>query len=171
MLHTLDRLLTPALMARLTLWLNHVLGSESVATDRLRRHAGRTVQVALHNWPTLLPPPPVLAFGVTPAGLLEWIGATAPARADLNLGIDAANPALLMARLAAGERPNVTIDGDAALATDVDWLVQNLRWDVAADLDAVVGPVAAQQLSVAGAALARGLRAALQKFDSLRPRT
>ncbi len=58
MLHTLDRLLTPALMARLTLWLNHVLGSESVATDRLRRHAGRTVQVALHNWPTLLPPPP-----------------------------------------------------------------------------------------------------------------
>ena len=169
MLHTLDRLFTPALMNRLTLALNHVLASEAVATGRLLPHAGRRVRVELLNWPPLLPPAPSLAFELTPAGLLEWCGIEPPAGADLSLRIDAANPALLMARLAAGERPAVSIDGDAALATDVDWLVQNLRWDVAADLEAVIGPVAAEQVHRLGVALARGLRAALGKLDTLRP--
>ena len=56
--------------------------------------------------------------------------------ADLTLRFDASNPArLLAARALAGETPAVDIDGDAQLAADVNWLMQNLRWDVEADLE------------------------------------
>jgi len=41
----------------------------------------------MQGWPALLPPPPALAFRVTPAGLLEWCGGEqAPADADLRVG-------------------------------------------------------------------------------------
>lgn len=169
MIEPLNSLLTPAVMTRVTLALNHVLGAEAVATARLQAHAGRSVRVRLDGWPALLPPPPGLAFRVTPAGLLEWCGADAGEVPDLMLKVDASNPALLLARLAAGERPTVAIEGDAGLAADVDWLVQNLRWDVAGDLEAVLGPVAAEQLARLGSALARGLRAALARLEGLRP--
>lgn len=169
MIEPLHRLLAPAVMARATLALNHVLAAEPVANDRLRPHAGRWVRLRLDAWPALLPPPPSLAFKVTPAGLLEWGGDETAAAADLLLKVDASNPALMLARLAAGERPVVTIEGDAGLAADVDWLVQNLRWDVAGDLEVVLGPVAAEQLAGLGTALARGLRAALARLDGLRP--
>ena len=71
MLHSLQTLLAPALLEWLTLVINHVLAAESVATDKLRAHAGRTVSLALNQWPALLPTPPLLAWRVTPAGLLR----------------------------------------------------------------------------------------------------
>ena len=62
-------------------------------------------------------------------------------------------PALLpLARLAlGGTPPAVQIDGDAQLAGDMNWLLQNLRWDVAADLERLFGPAVAQQLHQPGA--------------------
>lgn len=165
----LTGLIAPAVLPRLTLLLNHVLSSEPAATARLRPHAGRSVSVILQDWPALLPAPPTLAVSITPAGLLECC-AEVPAVADLTLRLDARNPALLLTRAAVGERPTVAIDGDARLAGDVDWLLQNLRWDVAADLDKLVGPVAAEQLARLGSGLAAALRTALQRLDGLRPR-
>lgn len=165
----LTGLIAPALLPRLTLLLNHVLSSEDVAMDRLRPHAGRSVSLVLQDWPALLPAFPPLAYLITPAGLLEWC-AEPPAAADLTLRVDARNPALLLSRAAVGERPTVGIEGDARLAADVDWLMQNLRWDIAADLEKVVGPIAAEQLSRLGAGLAAALRAALQRLDALRPK-
>ena len=145
----------------MTLVLNHVLGSETVATDRLRPHAGRTLQLQLTGWPSLLPRPPTLAWRVTPAGLLEWCGSAPLAASDLTVNLDAANPALLLARMAGGEPPSVQIDGDAQLAGDVNWLITQLRWDVAADLERLFGPVVGQQLHRFGSALAGALRGAL----------
>jgi hypothetical protein len=78
MLQRLHALVAPALATRLTLLLNHVLSAERVATERLVPHAGRTVALTLQGWPSLLPPPPVLAWRITPAGLLE--GAVIPTR-------------------------------------------------------------------------------------------
>ncbi|MCU0969766.1 MAG: hypothetical protein MUF03_13300 [Rubrivivax sp.] len=174
MLHTLNTLLAPAVMERLTLLLNHVLGSEAVATAKLQPHAGRTVELQLAGWPALLPPPPPLAFRVTPAGLLEWCGLERSAEPELSLRVDASNPAQLLARAVAGERPTVEIVGDAALAADVSWLMQNLRWDLAADLDRLFGPAVAGSLQRFGAAVAGGLQAALRQAgewrDRLRPR-
>ena len=164
MLDALSNLLAPAVLERLTLVLNHVLRSEPVATARLAGHAGRSVRMTLHGWPALLPPVPALVWRVTPAGMLEWIGAAAggdQGTADLRISVDAHNPAALLARALAGERPSVQIEGNAALAADIGWLLANLRWDVAADLERFFGPVVAEQMHQMGRALARGLRAAL----------
>ena len=167
MLHSLNVLLAPALAERLTLLINHVLASETVATDRLRPHSGTTMALTLAGWPSLLPPPPVLAWRVTPAGLLEWCGTAAPESADLTVSLDASNPALALARALAGDAPAMQVDGDAQLAGDVNWLLQNLRWDVAADLDRIFGPRLAEPLHQVGRMLAAGLRSALKGAATL----
>lgn len=165
MLHGFNSLLMPAFAERLTLVLNHVLGSEAAATARLRPHAGATVQLQLEDWPSLLPAPPPLAWSITPAGLLQWCGEYPPPAVGGDAGLvarlDASNPALLLARMVAGEAPALRIDGPAQLATDVNWLIQNLRWDVAADLERLFGPIAGQQLHRIGSAVATALRSAL----------
>jgi len=172
MLHSLNAMLAPALMERLVLVVNHVLGAEPTATQRLRSHARSVIELQLQGWPSLLPRPPALAFRVTPAGMLEWCGGSdAAVDADLRVSVDAANPLLLMARAMAGDKPAVTIDGDAQLAGDVNWLLQNLRWDVAADMERLFGPTVAYPMHRLGSALARGLRSALQGASGLAPRT
>ena len=163
MLHSFAALLAPAVAERLTLLANHLLRAETAATEKLRSHAGRTLLLRVVNWPSLLPAPPALAWRVTPAGLLEWCGNEPPASADLTALIEAGNPALVMARLLVGERPAVQIEGDAGFAADVNWLLANLRWDVAGDLENVFGPVVAQQLHQLGSAVAGALRAAVQQ--------
>jgi ubiquinone biosynthesis accessory factor UbiJ len=173
MLQSVMALFAPAALERLSLALNHVLGSESAAMDRLRPHAGRVIELQLTQWPTWLPMPPRLAWRVTPAGLLEWCGPAAPGTAateptttgpelapDLSVYLSAANPAALVAALLMAEPPAVQIDGNAQLAADVNWLLQNLRWDAAADLERLFGPVVAQQMSQVGRALAGAMRAA-----------
>ena len=167
MLHSLNALLAPALAERLTLLINHVLAGESVATERLRPHSGATMSLTLAGWPSLLPPPPVLAWRVTPAGLLEWLGTTAPDNADLAVSMDASNPVLTLARALAGDAPAMQVDGNAQLAADVNWLLQNLRWDVAADLDRIFGARLAQPLHQVGRMLASGLRSALKGAATL----
>ena len=167
MFHSLNVLLAPSLAERLTLLINHVLASEAVATDRLRPHSGATLSLALVGWPTLLPPPPVLRWRITPAGLLAWTGAEAAGAADLAVQLDAANPALVLAQALAGVAPAVQIEGDAQLAGDVNWLLQNLRWDVAADLDRLFGPNLAQPLHQVGRMVAAGMRSALKGVAAL----
>lgn len=149
MLQTLPQMLAPAVMERVTLLVNHVLGAEAVATDRLMPHAGKTLQLQLDDWPRLLPPVPPLAWQVTPAGLLEWL-VDGPAVPTLTLRVAADNPALLAARVVGGQTPAVDLAGDAQLAGDVNWLMQNLRWDIAADLERVFPPVLAQALHRSG---------------------
>ncbi|GMV47602.1 MAG: hypothetical protein AMXMBFR66_30000 [Pseudomonadota bacterium] len=170
MLHSLTAMLAPPVLERLTLVLNHVLGSEAVATERLQPHAGRTLVLRLDGWPALLPPVPPLAWCVTPAGLLEWSGLAPDDSAALQVHVDASNPALLFARVLLGERPEVRIEGDAVLAADIGWLLANLRWDVAADLERLFGRAVAQQLHQAGRALAGALRSALAAVGPLAER-
>ncbi|MFO1328388.1 MAG: hypothetical protein U1F56_13590 [Rubrivivax sp.] len=170
MLHTLPQMLAPAVMERVTLLLNHVLAAEPVATQRLLPHAGKSVQVEAQGWPAWLPPLPALAWRVTPAGLLEWCGPSAESTPELRLTVDARQPPRLLAAWLAGERPDVSIGGDAQLAGDVDWLMQNLRWDLAADLERLFPPPLALALQQGGSALARGLRGALQGLQALQQR-
>jgi ubiquinone biosynthesis protein UbiJ len=172
MLHSLNAMLAPALMERIVLVVNHVLGAEPAATQRLQAHGQRVIELQMQGWPSLLPPPPTLAFRVTPAGMLEWCGGTdAAVAADLVVRVDAGNPLLLMARAMAGDKPTVAIDGDAQLAADVNWMLQNLRWDVGADMDRLFGSTLAYPLHRLGSALARGLRTALQGASGLTQRT
>lgn len=170
MFHALTASLGAALAERITLLLNHVLASESVATERLRPHRGRNIRLQLDAWPALLPALPALAFRITPAGLLEWCGAEPPATPDLTLRLDASNPALQLAQWASGERPAVAVQGDAQFAADLSWLMDNLRWDVQDDLARLVGQAPAHEIARLGRALAGGLREAVRVLSSLASR-
>ena len=169
MLQNLQGLLVPAVVERLVLVANHVLASEPSAMQRLAVHQGRVIALALLHWPSWLPAAPVPKFRVTPPGLLEWHGLDDGVEATLTVQIDASNPALLFARSLAGEPPPLTIAGDAALASDIQWLVDNLRWDVEADLERFFGPVVARQLGRLGSSLAAGLRGLAQRTPWTQP--
>jgi ubiquinone biosynthesis protein UbiJ len=158
MFHNIQSALAHEVLERATLLVNHVLSAEPVAAQRLRPHVGRSVRLQVNGWPSWLPPLPELAFRITPAALVEWCGAQAAGSVDLQITIDAVNPAKALAQALAGERPRVDVSGDAAFATDMNWLFDNLRWDIEDDLAKLVGPALAHELARVGRLMAGGLR-------------
>jgi len=170
MLDALQTLAATAVMERATLLVNHVLASEPVAPQRLREHAGRCIQLQFEHWPTLLPMLPPTAFRITAAGLVEWCGAEVPADPELRVAVDASNPALMFARSLVGERPHIEVAGDAAFATDINWLFDNLRWDVQDDLARIVGDAPAREITRLGRAVAAAVREAAHALDGLAAR-
>jgi ubiquinone biosynthesis protein UbiJ len=170
MFEALQTLAATAVMERATLLANHVLAAEPVAQQRLRDHAGRCIQLQFEHWPTLLPALPPTAFRITPAGLVEWCGNDVPAEPELRVAIDASNPALMFARSLVGERPRIEVAGDAAFATDVNWLFDNLRWDVQDDLARIVGDAPAREITRLGRAVAAAVREAAHALDGLAAR-
>lgn len=159
-----------AAMERITLLLNHVVAAETVVTERLKAHSGRSLQLVWPGWPPLLPPPPVVAFTITPAGLFEWCGEQVPAQPDLRVSVDASNPMKLASLWLAGVRPQVVIEGDSALATDVNWLIDNLRWDVEDDLARILGQAPAHELARVVSGIAGGFREAVRVLQGLMSR-
>ncbi len=153
-------------MARITLLLNHVIAAETVATERLKPHAGRTVPL---SWTAglLLPPPPVVAFGVTPAGLLEWLGDEPPRRPGPARLARRLNPARLAAQWFAGERPSVNIEGDSAFAADVSWLIENSAGTSKTTSPASCGQGPAHQIARAAATLSAGFTFAVKTLQDL----
>jgi len=150
-LTALSDLVLPAATARFVLLANHVLSAAPVAPARLKAHAGRVLRVEVENWRGPLPPPPALTLRVSPAGLLETLEEGAEvAVPDLRLRVDASQPFAAATKLAQGELPPLQIEGDVAFAADVNWVIANVRWDIAADLEKVVGPTLAEGLSRAG---------------------
>ena len=158
MLDAMKALAERSVMERVVLLVNHVLAAEPAALERLRPHATRTMQIELAGWPTLLPAIGPFAFRVSPAGLVEWLDGASSLVPDLRVSIDAANPALALTRVVAGERPAITVSGDAAFASDIDWLIDNLRWDLQDDLARFVGDAPARQLGKVGGWFAGALR-------------
>jgi ubiquinone biosynthesis accessory factor UbiJ len=158
MLHDVQQFLVPAVLSRLTLLLNHVLASEAVATTRLKQHAGRSICLQFRGWPSLLPRMPDLIYTITPAGLLEWQAQPLQTAADLTLEIEAANPLMEVARRLAGQAPRIHITGDSALAADVSWVTDNLKWDMEDDVARLFGQGPAHELARVAGAMATGLR-------------
>ena len=155
MLQEWTKLWAPAVQDRICLLLNHVIGREPVATARLAPFAGRAIVVHLRGWPALLPPAPDLALSITRAGLLERLDGAPPDA--LRIELEASNPALLALGGLTGEKPQVVVQGDAALAGELSWLMDNLRWDIEDDLAQLTGPAVARQLAGFGRAAAQGL--------------
>lgn len=166
-------MLLPPAIERGVLLANHVLRSQPMATDRLRRHAGRSVVIVWRTAATGWPLPPSLHLLVTPAGLLERVdaGAAGPASANAEAGvlrvcIDLPAPHRLLAMSVAGERPRVDVEGDAQFAADVAWIAENLRWDVEHDLARVVGDAPARLITQLSQAAAEALRRLAQGVGS-----
>ncbi len=156
-LPSITPLLMPALQDRLVLLINHVVSREPIAAQRLKPLAGRGLVLHLAGWPSLLPAAPDLILGVTPAGLFERLEVPPPAAGGLRIEIDASNPAKLALGALTGEAPTVSVQGDAAFAGEMHWLMDNLRWDVEDDLAGIVGPLPARQLAQFGRTLRRTL--------------
>jgi len=60
-------------------------------------------------------------------------------------------------------RPPMDIRGDAALAGEVSWLAENVRWDIEDDLARVIGDGPARMLGKLGGGLAQTLGAFVQR--------
>jgi len=170
MLQDWTSLIAPAAQERLTLLLNHVLSRESVAYERLRPHQGATVLIEFTGRPAFLPgfipAPPALALQITPAGLLERLPEI-PSEPALRVQLDVSNPAALALGALSGERPKVEIQGDAALATDMSWLIENLRWDIEDDLAKWLGPAPAHELARMGKGIAAALGAVARSVSAM----
>jgi ubiquinone biosynthesis protein UbiJ len=160
MFQSVQALVQGAVLERATLLVNHVLAAEPVAMTRLQRHSGSALQIGFKGWPSFLPALPVVAFRISPAGLVEWLGPTPPTTSDLRIELDVANPAAALAQALTGERPAVEIAGDAEFASDVNWLIDNLRWDIEDDLARFIGAAPAREMSRLARAVAGGLRTA-----------
>ncbi len=167
MLDAMKALAQRSVMERLVLLVNHVVSAEAVAVERLRPHAGRTMRLELAGWPSLLPVVGPFGFRITPAGLIEWVEAPSELHPDLRISVDAANPAATLGRLLTGDRPAISVSGDAALASDLDWLIDNLRWDVQDDLARLVGAGPARALARMGGFVASALRDAARTVRDL----
>lgn len=128
--------------------LNHVLMQEPQAMQRLVRQSGRVV---LAQWRIF-----TFKIQVTPAGLLDL--ADEGATPDLTLVLTEESPFALAQSLLKGAKPPVRIEGDVQLAAEVNWLADNVRWDIAEDLSRVVGDAPAHMLVETGRKLSGGLR-------------
>ena len=161
MWHSLDSLVGTQVRARVVLLVNHVLAREPVAVQRLRAHAGSRLRIELTDQPPFLPPWPAMTLAVTPAGLFDLEESPVEAETRLAVRVAAPDPARMLALIAGDARPDVHLEGDAALAADMNWLVENLRWDIEADIAELVGPAAAHLLANAGRGLVAALRQAM----------
>jgi ubiquinone biosynthesis protein UbiJ len=170
MLEAIKALAERSVMERVVLLVNHVISAEPAALDRLRPHATRTVQFELSDWPKLLPALGPFVFRITPAGLIERLPEAGSELPDLRVAVAAGNPALALTRVLAGERPAVTISGDAAFASDLDWLIDNLRWDLQDDLAKIVGDAPARQMGKVGGWFASALREGAKMLRDLAAR-
>lgn len=124
------------LQDKLVIVLNHVLSQESAATERLRRQKGRHIAVAWREHH--------LQWRITPAGLLER--ATDTQAADLRVQINEDSPLNLMQGLIKGAKPAMRIEGDVLLASEINWLVDHVRWDAEEDLSRIMGDAAAHHV-------------------------
>jgi ubiquinone biosynthesis accessory factor UbiJ len=158
MLQSVRELVLPAAQARLLLLVNHVVSREPAALQRLKAHAGRRLVVALVDQPAWLPALPPMRATVTPAGLFESDAELTQVEPDLTLRMSMPTPPQVLAALSGGPLPEVHIEGAAAVAADMHWLADNLRWDIEADLAQAVGAMPARLAMSVGRAARQALR-------------
>ena len=120
---------------RLVLFLNHLLGSEPQATQRLARQRGQRIVLVWQDLQLQLQP--------SAAGLLERADFDG---FDLRLTVTETAPIALVSTLMRGDKPKVHIEGDVQLAAEVNWLIDNVRWDAEEDLARWIGDAPAHTM-------------------------
>jgi ubiquinone biosynthesis accessory factor UbiJ len=115
--------------------LNHLLSQNSWAADRLRRFAGKTIELSL--------PPMQTRLFILDRGEFAIAPADAEVHARMSLPPAAALRLLTEGQLDATQ---LHIDGDTELATEVGKVLQNLRWEYEEDLSHLIGDIPAHEL-------------------------
>ncbi len=116
--------------------LNHLIGAEAWARDKLKPYAGQCVE--FHS-----PPLPALRLEILDSGLLRRAAEDAAPNLVVTIGAGAL-PALLRGEDALLRE--IGIEGNADLAGTVQYLFRHLRWDLAEDLSKVFGDVIAERM-------------------------
>jgi len=131
--------------------LNHLLSQADWARAKLMPFAGRCARLAM--------PPLQLDFAIRPDGYLE----AAAAAPDVTMTLPADAPL----RALQGQEQVIAaalVEGNAHLATELSFVLRNLRWDAEEDLAHAVGDIAAHRLVQGAAALAGWHRDAARKL-------
>jgi ubiquinone biosynthesis protein UbiJ len=141
--------------------LNHVLGQQDWARDRLRAHAGRSVRVVVVS-----PLGPVSSDArIGDDGTLAAAAVEAPTvTLTLTPSIDAVFG--LLREGTRGLSGHLKIDGDVMVAAAIGEIAQQLRWDVEEDLSRVLGDRAAHRMGEAARRGARQAREAGERAES-----
>jgi ubiquinone biosynthesis accessory factor UbiJ len=135
---------------RVVIALNHVLQQENEAMARLARQKGRVAQI---KWAWA-----AISLIATPAGLLDI--APADAKPDLTLTVTENSPFALAQTALRGDKPAIRVEGDVQLAAEVNWLVDNVRWDAEEDLSRIIGDAPAHSVVQS----LKGMAEMLKKF-------
>lgn len=133
--------------------LNHLLKSASWARERLRPAAGKVVRFELAPF----------TVGYTLLDTGEVADAPAAAVADATFTL---TPGIAL-RMLGGDSDawqKVAVTGDGALAREILYIAQNLKWDVEEDLSRVFGDVAAHRMVAAADDLRRWQRDSAASF-------
>jgi ubiquinone biosynthesis accessory factor UbiJ len=170
MLQSVREWVLPAAQARLLLVVNHVISREPAALQRLKAHSGRRLQVAVVDQPRWLPALPPMRVTITPAGLFDRDAEVQGDEPDLTLALSMPTPPQMLAALSGGPLPEVRVDGAAAVAADMHWLADNLRWDIEADLAQAVGATPARLAMSVGRAARQVLRQSFAPRPNSNPR-
>ena len=133
---------------RMVLTLNHVLMQEPEAQSRLARQSGRVVEA---QWRIFR-----VRLVATPAGLFDV--APAASQPDLTLTLTEESPWELAQAALRADKPPVRIAGDVQFAAEINWLVENVRWDLEEDLSRIVGDAPAHAIGNAGRRMVQALR-------------
>jgi ubiquinone biosynthesis protein UbiJ len=134
--------------------LNHLLRAEASAREKLKPFAGQCVEFRS-------PPLPALRLDILDTGLLIESARDATPNLVVTIG-PAALPAALRGEDALMRE--IGIEGNADLASTVQYLFRHLRWDVAEDLSQVFGDVIAQRMVSEGRRFAAWNREAAEKL-------
>ncbi|MDO8931426.1 MAG: hypothetical protein Q7U97_03450 [Rhodocyclaceae bacterium] len=125
--------------------LNHVLGQSAWARAKLGPFAGRHARLVMPPWQ--------LGLVVSVTGLFEPAADEAP---DVEITLPADTPLLA---LQGQERvmQAARVEGSAEFATELAYVLKNLRWDFEEDLSRAIGDIAAHRI-VGGLAAAADWR-------------
>ena len=134
--------------------LNHLLEAEAWARDKLKPYAGQCVEFRS-------PPLPALRLDILDTGLLRSAAEGAAPNLVVTIGASAL-PAALRGEDALMRE--IAIEGNADLASTVQYLFRHLRWDIAEDLSKVFGDVLAQRMVSEGRRFAAWNREAAEKL-------
>jgi ubiquinone biosynthesis protein UbiJ len=134
---------------RVVLLINHVLMQEGEAQARLARQSGKSVHASWRSFS--------MRLAATPAGLFELVG-DGGTPADLTLTLTETSPFQLAQAALKGDKPPVHIAGDVQFAAEINWLVENVRWDIEEDLARIVGDAPAHAVGEAARRVLKAMR-------------
>jgi ubiquinone biosynthesis accessory factor UbiJ len=122
---------------------NHLLGQSAWARAKLRPFAGRCARFVMPPWH--------LAALVAEDGTFQT--AAGDTEADVTVTLPSDSPLRALRGIAA-VMGDAHVVGNAEFATELSFVLRNLRWDAEEDLSRLVGDIAAHRLAGAASAFA-----------------